>query len=249
MSDILGGQATPIVGTANQSNFMNALMSSTVGANGQLQGVQGYQGPLSPQISSTILPQAAAAWNPQGGAGQQYLQDQLANPSQAYFNTTPEWQQMVGAQQQNIQANQAAMGQQFNSSGNFGGTGQGIAESMYSSQTAAQQNALLGQMQQGAFNTGQSNLMQAAGQQGQLANQNLQTGAGIGQQQYNIGQSQINNQYQNWLTQQPQNNPLLSFGMSAAGAYPQYQPGTLGSTMSGLGSLLGGLGQVSSTIA
>lgn len=122
----------------------------------------------------------------------------------------------------------------------FGGENQ-AAQSMYGAQNStlpAFMNYLMGSQQQG---------LGAASDLSQLWNANLQTGAGIGQQQYTDQQSAINNAYQEWLRTQPTNNPLLSMMFSGATGYPQmynpsYQPGILG-------SLLGTVGQIGGAIA
>jgi len=82
---------------------------------------------------------------------------------------------------------------------------------------------------------------------GGLSNQTAGTVGSLGQMNYGEQQNAISNQYQNWLYQQPQNNPFLSM-MYQAGTnypsptYPTYQPGAFGSIMQGVGSLLGGVG-------
>jgi hypothetical protein len=123
--------------------------------------------------------------------------------------------------------------------GLFGAENQ-AAQSMFGAQNAMTpqyMQYLLGSQQQG---------LQGAADLSNLWNQNLGMGAQLGGQQYNLLQSQINNAYQQWLYQQPQNNPLLSMMYSAATSfpspvYPGYQPGALGGILGGLGSLAGGV--------
>lgn len=112
------------------------------------------------------------------------------------------------------------------------------AQSMFGAQ-----NSLFPSFMNNALQTQQQGLG-AAGDLSNLWNANLQTGSQIGQQQYGIGQNEINNAYQQWLYQQPTNNPLLSMMFSGATGYPQmynptYQPGQLGEIMKGVGSMAG----------
>lgn len=84
----------------------------------------------------------------------------------------------------------------------------------------------------------------AAGNLSQLWNQNINTGLSVQQQQYMQQQNAINNLYQQWMYQQPQNNPLLQMMYGAvtnfpAPVYPGYQPGALGGLMQMIGTLGG----------
>lgn len=78
----------------------------------------------------------------------------------------------------------------------------------------------------------------------QLWQSNLGLGSQLGGQQYSIGQDQINRQYQEWMRQQAQYNPLLPFMMQGSGMYPQmfmpqYPQSNLGSILGGIGGLAG----------
>src|SRR5580700_3136198 len=76
-----------------------------------------------------------------GGPGMNFLST-VANQG---VSALPEWQQMVAAQQQNIQQNQANLQGQFASMGDLAGSPFGTAEANYSEQTTKDQNALLAQ--------------------------------------------------------------------------------------------------------
>jgi hypothetical protein len=135
------------------------------------------------------------------------------------ISALPEWQQMIGAQQQNIQQNQANLREQFAGMGNLAGSPFGTAMSDYMSQTTADQNSLLGQLQQ-------QNILQ-----GQIpASEFLQNQMG---QMSMFGQSLL-----------PQNNPLLSLMSQMSSQYaPMYQTKQGGGMLGGLlPSLAGGAG-------
>lgn len=75
-------------------------------------------------------------------------------------------------------------------------------------------------------------------EQGQLG-----LGNQLGTTQYGTLQQQLNNQYQEWLRTQSQYNPLLPYFSSAATTYPQLMyPTMTPSTLSQVGSILGGAG-------
>lgn len=132
----------------------------------------------------------------------------------------------------------------------LGGLSAGAAQNLFGNQ-----NAQLGNFM--TYGLGQGQLAQGFNQQGlagagQMANiygQNLQLGQGLGMGQYGIGQSQINNAYQEFLRTQPQNNPFIGSMQQLATYYPSqyipgYTPGALGQFMLGMGTLAGGLGMM-----
>jgi hypothetical protein len=108
------------------------------------------------------------------------------------------------------------------------------------------QNSAVQQMAQQPFMWNQLGLQGAQGL-GSLGQSNLGLGNQLGMGQYNLGQNQIGNAYQEWLRQQPQYNPMLNM-VAGLGTfyppmyYPGYQQGQFGSILGGLGSLYGGLG-------
>lgn len=117
----------------------------------------------------------------------------------------------------------------------FGGENQG-AMAMYNGQ-----NQLLPAFMNYNLGLNQQGLGAAQGLNSMLMG-NLGMGSQLGGQQYGLGQSAINNDYQEWLRQQPYNNPLLPYVYGLGTAYNQNQqsssnPGIMG----GLGSLLGGI--------
>lgn len=86
----------------------------------------------------------------------------------------------------------------------------------------------------------------AAGNLSNLWQQNLNLGGQLGGQQYGIGNAAIQAQYQEWLRQQPQYNPLLPYMYGGATGYPpayypQYQPSSMPGTLGGIGAILAGL--------
>jgi hypothetical protein len=131
------------------------------------------------------------------------------------ISALPEWQAMIGAQQQNIAQNQANLAGQFAAQGTGAGSPFGTAMSDYMSQTTANQNALLGQLQQQNILQGQipvaQGLMGGAEQFGQFAQSLL-----------------------------PQYNPMNQF-LQQASLYtsPMYQTKKGGGILGGLSGLLG----------
>jgi hypothetical protein len=85
-------------------------------------------------------------------------------------NVTPEWQAMVAAQQNNIAQNQANLKEQFGSMGDLSSSSAANAMSLYNSQTAADQNSLLGQLQASASESAAGRMLSAqqGGVQAQL---------------------------------------------------------------------------------
>jgi len=90
-----------------------------------------------------------------------------------------------------------------------------------------------------------------AGDLSNLWRQNLGAGSALGQQQYGIGQNEIDRIYQEWLRTRNYNSPLLPYQYAGATGYPvtaypqqnQSQwPSILGGLAPGLSSILGGFG-------
>lgn len=155
--------------------------------------------------------------------------------------------QLTAAQTQAMQAanqNQMGAAQQLSSQG-YGAMGQ-LSNQAFQGGLAQMQNQtnLQGLQLQGLGLDSQN-----AYQQGQLGQQNLQTGNTLGNSQLLANQNQLTSAYQNWYNSQPQNNPLLSMMYAGATGYPQmtqptYNPGMLGSMMQGLGGMAGGAGSL-----
>ena len=134
----------------------------------------------------------------------------LANIANNGVSALPEWQQMIAAQQQNIGQNQANLAEQFGFSGNLAGSPFGTAMSNYMQGTTAQQNALLGQLQQSNIQNIQMPAMESLFQGSQAMASGLQ----------NYDQSAIDRMYQQFQTDSPQNNPLLQYQMGMSTLYP-----------------------------
>ncbi len=237
--------------TANQ-NALLGQMSATAGENAQsrllnagstLAGI-GAQG----LTSAAGLGQQSAGQQAQlGFQGASQLSGQDYNSQMAQYNMGGQMAQYLAGGADQASSQLAELGSQAANT-LYGGSVAG-ANSLFGGENSAMQGLYGGQMsslapymQYLAQSQGQGN--QAATDLSNQWNQNLQTGGQLGQQQYVNQQSQLNNQYQNWLYQQPSNNPLLSMMFSAATNYPQmynpsYAPGALGSLLGGAGSLLG----------
>jgi hypothetical protein len=155
---------------------------------------------------------------------------QTGNP----FNVSPEWQAMVAAQQQDIQQQAAQLKESMSAGGNLVGTPYGTTMQDFYSQTAAQQNALLAQLQQSAYNQAQQAQL---GAQGQILGQVLPTS----QQLQGVQQAGLSNAYQAWLQSQPQYNPLLGYQMAAATTFPSYMQEQKSNVAGTIGSVLGGI--------
>lgn len=118
------------------------------------------------------------------------------------------------------------------------------ANQLYGTETGAGQNEIQRQMALLQLGLGGANDLS------RLWMQNLGLGSALGQQQYGIGQNEIDRIYQEWLRSRAYNSPLLPYMYSAAtnypvSAYPQYQqsqwPSLLGGLAGPLQSILGGL--------
>lgn len=125
------------------------------------------------------------------------------------ISALPEWQSMVNAMGQNTAQNQAQLAEQFGSMGGLGGTSFGNAMSNYMQGVNAQQNALLGQLQQ-------TNILQ-----GQIpaAEQMMQGATGMGQYAQGLNQQAIQNMYNEMIRTSPQYNPTMGYQYGMATTY------------------------------
>jgi hypothetical protein len=138
-----GYQTAPTMDPAFTNQFYSMLSQLM----GQSSGVQGnllsfLQGGPSSTPGASNLSSLASTGNP--------------------ISAMPEWQQMIQAQQQNIQQNQANLKEQFAFSGDLQSSPFGTAMSNYSQQTTADQNSLLGQLQTSALENAQNRGLQAS---------------------------------------------------------------------------------------
>jgi hypothetical protein len=132
----------------------------------------------------------------------------------------PMWQSEVSAMNQPIQQQLANIKEQFGQQGALGSSEMAQALANYGSQTALQEQNLLGQL-----------TMQALPQQ-----------QAFGQQLQGLDQQAIQNMYQEFIRTQPQYNPLLSMENQLALSYPPIY-GKQGFAASFGGALGGSLGQ------
>ena len=221
--------------SSNLSNFLSSQVgqgvpifnqSTQLPTGGLTQG-----GALSAPMNQ-LLSQLFGFYN--GGSSSTPGASTLANIANNGISALPEWQSMIQAQQQNIGQNQANLQEQFASMGGLAGSPFGTAMSNFASQTTADQNALLGQLQQ-------QNILQ-----GQMpAAQSLLSDAGaMSQYGQSLDQQAIQNMLQEFNYTLPQNNPLNQeeYGLSTTYA-PIYNTtsgqGVLGGLLSNIGSIAG----------
>lgn len=211
---------------------LSAIMPST--------GQATQPGQLTPGLTPTL--QDLQSFLSGGGSSMPGL-NQLGQMAQTGdpISVTPEWQAMIAAQQNNIEAQQANLKEQFGFAGDLSSSPFGDSMAMFQSQTTRDQNALLGQLTQ-------QSLESAAGRQLTAGQDISQMGMQLGDLFQNLDQNAITALYNEFTRTQPQNNPMLSFMGQGAMASPQtYQPAQssiLGDIGSFLGPLLGagGLG-------
>jgi len=183
---------------------------------------------LSPFDLSTMLPSGGTTMPGQLSAGLNPLLSQLQNffmtgqggqlPGMSQLSTIanngvsalPEWQSMINEQQQNIQQNQANLKEQFGSMGDLAGSPFGTAMSNYMSQTTADQNALLGQLQQSNIQNIQMPAIQSLFSGSQAMAGGLQ----------GLDQQAIQNMYQEFQRVSPQNNPMMQYIAGLSTLYP-----------------------------
>src|SRR5271170_223315 len=194
----------PSTGTYNNASptgSPNLFYSSTPGGQNVL-GTNTYTAPTyDPSFTSSFYQQLSSLLGGQGGSGG--LQSQLLSflgggPSNIPgsgqlsaiaqtgdpINVLPEWQQMIAAQQQNIQQNEANLKKQFAFGGDLQSSPFATGISNYLQQTTADQNSLLGQLstqasQQAVQNslTASSDLTGLAGSESQFIEQLLSSGS------------------------------------------------------------------------
>lgn len=188
----------------NWSNFLQSQVGQGTGAN-----------PLLQQMLSFYS----------GGQATTPGAQTLSTIANQGISALPEWQSMVNAQQQNIQQNQAQLREQFASMGDLAGSPFGTAMSNYMQGTTANQNALLGQLQQTNILQGQ---IPAAEQLTSQANQMAQ-----------FGQSLL-----------PAYNPLNQYSQQLSQQYaPMFKTTQGGGLLGGLLSSIPLLGQMGGSIA
>lgn len=204
-------------------DFANLLM-------GQLgQGLTPYGGSTAlPTGGSTQPGQLTAGMNPllqqlmsmyMGGNSSVPGSGALGTIASQGISALPEWQQMIAAQQQNIGMGAANLQEQFAGMGDLAGSPFGTAMSQYQQGITAQQNSMLGQLQQ-------QNILQGQIPAAEFLNQGA---SGLASQLQNLNQSAITNNLQQYQYDQPQNNPMLQYIMAMSGMYP---PTTKGQTAS-----------------
>jgi len=150
-------------------------------------------------------------------------------------------------------SNQIAQNAMTGASSLYGGENT-AAQSLYSGQNQMLGNYMNYSLGMGNLGVGQQNANTsllglgantASGLNSALGS-NLSLGSNLGQQQMSNSQSAINNQYQNWLYQQPQNNALLPYMYGAATGYTgNTQSSSTSGMLGGLGSVMGGIGSMS----
>jgi hypothetical protein len=180
--------------------------------------------PLNPILQQLMQMYSGQSSNVPGG---NFL-NTVANQG---VSALPEWQAMVQAQQQNIQQQQANLAEQFGVNGGLVGSGYGNALQNFQQGTTATQNALLAQLQQQNIQNIQMPIAEG-----------LQSGAS----QFGSGLQQLQNQaiqqmFQQYITDLPQNNPLLQDQMGLATLFPPTQktPSTWEMINSTIGALSG----------
>lgn len=190
-------------------------------------------------------------------------------------NITPEWQAMVNSMGTNIAQNQADLKEQFGSMGNLSSSSAANAMALFNSQTAADQNSLLGQLQANAseaaagrqLNTLQGGVqsqlasllpsLQLQGSLGSLGTGNELTASGnltglasqLGGGLQSLDQQSIQALMQEYFQTTPQENPLNNemFGLATTFAPTYTKQGGVGSGLIGsLPSMLGGAANAAS---
>ena len=152
----------------------------------------------------------------------------------------PAWQAMVDAQQRNIAQQGANLREQFAFGGDLKSSPFGQAATDFYSQTAKDQNALLGQMQQQASEA-------AAGRQATAAQELTQGGTNFGGTLQSLDQQSIDNMLAEFIRTNPDYSPLLSQFGGAATTFPPTSVGSVG--LGGLGGAAASAGTALSGIA
>ena len=205
---------TPLQYPGLSQDFVNYLMTQ-VGA-----GVSpfGLQTPL-PTGGMTQPGQLTAGLNPllsqlqnffMGGSSSVPGMGTLSTIANQGISALPEWQSMINAQQQNIAQQQANLKEQFGYMGDIAGSPTTNALANFQAQTTADQNALLGQLQQQNILQGQLPAIQS------LFSGAQQMGGGL----QALDQQAIQNMYQEFQRVSPQNNPMLQYLGAMSTLYP-----------------------------
>ena len=156
------------------------------------------------------------------------------------INVTPEWQAMVASMKDPIQQQLANLREQFAFGGGLNSSSFGNAASNYLSQTALNQQALLGQLSTQAQQQAVQNKLAAS-----TALNQGETAFGTGLQ--GLDQQAIQNLYQEFIRTQPQYNPLMNMIYGGATTFPPTYTNT--SSLSGLAGVLGGAGTAAEGLA
>src|SRR5580658_4292827 len=241
-------EAAQTTGAGLQQTGMQVAGQEQVAQTGAQAGIQ--EAGIGAQAQESVAGQQVAGQESIAQMQTQAQEQELA--SQEAFQGG--WAQYQGG----LQASELGANLSSSAASQILGNSMTGAQSLQNSSLSALESMYGGQNtmanQYGSYlNTAEGLGIQNATNLGNLQNQTLLTGGELGGQQYNIGQSQINNAYQNWLNTQPQNNPLLSLLNGQASSYPPvyypgYTQGSLGSILGGVGAL-GGSGGLASLIA
>jgi hypothetical protein len=232
------------------TNAYSSFLQGQVG-----QGLPQFNGTVNLPTGGTTAPgQLSAPLTPQQQQLMAYFQSQLKNPQglnnlQQMSNTGdptdvgPAWQAMLKAQQQNISKNAAGIKEQFAFDGSLGGTSFGQSMGDFYSQTAADQNSLLAQMQMQSSEAAAGRKLSATDTLYGSLPAGVSGAEAFNQYAQWLNQNSINAYYNQFQTDLPQNNPLNQEMYGAAYSSPNmYNPGKGGGALGGLGGLLGSIG-------
>lgn len=267
MANQPGGQQPPWM---SQMIGPNQALGMLPGQMGYLSNIAGGQGAGSPIDQMPAWQSMVQAQQRNINQGANQLAEQFNNGgglfSTAYGGAASDYQtqarlgQNAMLTQASTQAMQQANQNQFGAAQQLSGQGygalgqlanQGYGASMLSAQMGGQaamnqannsanatMNMWNGQNQAAMQGLGYG--MQAGLGMGNLYNQNQGMGMQLGQQQYNTQQNPLTAAYNQWLYNQPQNNPYISMMYSGATGYPQLINPT--QTQGSLGGILAGAG-------
>lgn len=208
-----GAGGGPILGGGQFSVEQSMDPSLTQGLFNYLQGQIGRG--VTPFNLRTALPFGGVTQPGQINAPGNQALETIATQG---ISALPEWQQMIAAQQQNIAQGRAGLEEQMGFMGNLAGSPGATGLANYDEQTVANQNALLGQLQQ-------QNILQ-----GQIP---------VAEYTQGMNQQAIQNVMNEFMRTQPQYNPLLSLMFGGA---TSFNPVLNRAGQTG-GGILGGLAQ------
>jgi hypothetical protein len=148
------------------------------------------------------------------------------------ISALPEWQATVAAEGQNIAATRNQL-QESGAATGLAGTPTASAMSAYDQGTAAQQNAMLAQMQQQNILQGQIPAAEAM----------MQAGTQFGQYAQGLAQQNIQNMYNEFLRTRPEYSPLLGYESQASMAWNPWMQNPLpgGGIMGGIAGAAPGI--------